>query len=271
MPHQPSLTDNNVDLAVLDLRLVQITKLEAISLKLKELLYSAIDGLLQTAHMRKCSFRTYSARLADLVDSTRSPLLTFNVLSKLGSHHLFLPHIGRLDEALLALSLRMWKDESLWNSMIPAMKDMAHLFAPQMYGSLSKQPQSSVECGRSVQFWSEAERARTLRMLANRVSGSALPAELMEQIFEYLLDVNHLPHPKDFPKIWVPWPAKRTCPYKSDRHYWCPVHGAVNTCPADVYVSWDWKRRRFKYWHRHRSTFNLSEECEDGRCEPHHS
>lgn len=143
-----------------------------------------------------------------------------------------------IDETLLSLLLLMWDDiasrDVRWN-----MTRLLNRFQSPMPHLTPFSLRKPLE--RSYQFRKESQRAETLRLVLSRTTNGRLPAELSDEIYDYLLDSHDIPHPKHYKAIWVPnYPTPKCLSRACDQ---------AATCPNGLIARWNTQERTFRHYH----------------------
>ncbi|KAF2432085.1 hypothetical protein EJ08DRAFT_162518 [Tothia fuscella] len=117
----------------------------------------------------------------------------------------------RLDEHLLFLSVKLWKQNipihKFPNSVlrhVPQSKTRSHLFNFD-YHYHSRWNRREFD-DRTCQFLHETERITTNELLVSRIIAQRLPQELSDDVLSCLLECAYLPRLEDMKGIWAPWP-----------------------------------------------------------------
>lgn len=143
-----------------------------------------------------------------------------------------------IDEKLLSLLLLMWDDitarDGRWN--ITRLLERMQSSMPHLAPFSLRKPLE-----RSYQFLEESQRAETLRLVVLRITDGRLPAELSDEIYEYLLDSHSIPHPKLYKAIWVPEYPIPKC--------WSGLCDQAATCPNGLIARWNPQERTFRHYH----------------------
>lgn len=221
-------------------------------------LLSAFIHLRRTHNVRPAeSFEHFSSRiLKTIVPTVSQPKLFFDLFLELALRQGSGANLWTVNEVLLALGLRVWsEDPEHWDSYQILDKlnpDRANIKKIIRRGN------------RLIQFLVETARVTSLRRVVERTTQGRLPRELADAIFEDLLNLCNLPHPKDFKIIWHPWPEQRTCgECKGDYDF-------GDTCARRMKAKWLPDKRQFERYHPLLSAQFHTVACREGTCQSHH-
>ena len=162
-----------------------------------------------------------------------------------------------IDEAMLAISLDLWeKHPTRWQTR--DMRDLIDRIRATKQDP-SHPDMASKYLHRTSQFLTEMQGHVTARMLARRVTGTRLPAELVDQVERQILAAKGLPYLSTCEavrKLWLPRPVLPRCPIDWKR--------CSKTCPNIMEIDWSRNERRFVYYHQGRQRCRLQD------CQGHH-